>query len=395
MSTKNVKKISHASAGLHSVVVAPDSFKGSLTAMQAAEAMRQGIQRAKADLDVSCFPMADGGEGMIDSLISRGGTKRSVPARDARGVEREIVTGLLPDGIAAIEAAQIVGITDTANTGIAVAQRTTLGVGDAIRRAMDTGCKRITVGLGGSCTNDGGAGLLVALGARLLDECGKELSPTPEALQRITRVDLAGLDRRLGDIEIQVLSDVDNPLLGEVGATTVFGPQKGVEAEQVALFDSALARFADCIENAIGKLARNLPGSGAAGGLGFALRLLGATLRPGAEVIAEIIGLDKALRKASFVMTGEGASDAQTLRGKAPFVVCNRARRFGKPTMLLSGYIDPSSVAELNRHFLCCLSCVPGPIDRATAMKNASSYLATTAEQIMRIHLGMVCSQVS
>lgn len=370
------------------IVVAPDSFKGSLTAIRAAEAMRQGIQRAHADLDVRCFPMADGGEGMIDSLISCGGMRRLTSARDARGVEREVATGLLPDGTIAIEAAQIVGIMDAANTSIAVTHRTTLGVGDAIRRAMDAGSKHIVVGLGGSCTNDGGAGLLVALGARLLDDRGTELPPVPEALQKVARIDLTCLDRRLAFLDLQVLSDVDNPLTGVEGATAVFGPQKGVEAGQISLLDSGLVRFAGCLEHALGKSACDLPGSGAAGGLGFALRMLGATLRPGAEVIADVIGLDAALREATIVVTGEGASDTQTLHGKAPFVVCRRARRFGKPTILLSGCIDPLSVAELNKHFLCCLPCVPGPVELATAMKNAASYIATTAEQITHLFYG-------
>ncbi len=367
------------------VVVAPDSFKGSLTAIEAADAMRTGILRVWPEAVVRCFPMADGGEGMIDSLISCGGQRRLVQARDARGVEREVLCGVLPMGVVAIESAQIVGIIDALNLSIPVGDRSTLGVGDAIRKAIDDGATRITIGLGGSCTNDGGAGLLVALGLRLLDAEDHDLQPTPGGMAGLARVDASALDPRLKHIDLQVLSDVNSPLTGEAGATAVFGPQKGVTKEQVGVFDARLAHFADCLESAMQQSARDLPGSGAAGGLGFALRMLGATLRPGAEVIADVIGLEAALADATLVITGEGASDRQTVRGKTPFVVSTRARKQGKPVVLLSGYVAPDSLAELGEHFLACLSCVPGPVELAWAMKNAALCVANTTEQIVRL----------
>jgi glycerate kinase len=378
-----VRKKARTSAPV--VLVAPDSYKGSLSAIEAAEAMRAGVLRAWPHAVVRMFPMADGGEGMIDSLISCGGRRKSVLVRDARGVERETVCGELPNGVIAIESAQIVGITDAANTSIPVGERSTLGVGDAIRKAMDASATRITVGLGGSATNDGGAGLLVALGLRLLDDEGNELAPTPEAMAGLARVDAAGLDERLKGIDLQVLSDVNSPLTGEAGATAVFGPQKGVTKDQVPIFDARLAHFADCVEAAMGRAARELPGSGAAGGLGFALRMLGATLRPGAEVIADVIGLEDALADVDLVMTGEGASDQQTVRGKTPYVVATRARKHAKPVVLVSGYVRPDALAELDQHFAACFSCVPGPVELAWAMRNAALCVANTAEQVVRL----------
>jgi len=367
------------------VVVAPDSFKGSLTAVEAAQAMREGVLRVWPQARVLCFPMADGGEGMIDALISCGGTRKQMLARDARGVEREVLCGELPNGVVAVESAQIVGITDALNVSIAVGERTTLGLGDVLRKAMDGGARRITVGLGGSCTNDGGAGLLVALGVRLLDDEGNQLPPTPEGLARLARVDASGLDARLQQVDLQVLCDVDSPLTGKTGATAVFGPQKGVTAEQEPIYDARLAYFADCLERELQRSARDLPGSGAAGGLGFALRMLGATLRPGAEVIADGIGLEDAIAGADLVLTGEGASDGQTVRGKTPYVVSTRARRHGVPTVLLSGYVAPDSLRKLGEHFTACLSCVPGPVDLAWAMGHAAQSVANTAEQIVRL----------
>lgn len=367
------------------ILLAPDSFKGSLTASEAAEAMRRGALRARPASEIRMFPMADGGEGTIEALITSGGERKTVTARDARGIKKEVACGVLPESLFVIETAQIAGILDAGNMSIDTMRRTTLGLGDAIRAALDAGALQIAVGLGGSATNDAGAGMLVALGARLLDERGKELPPAPLAFDKIARIDLAGLDPRLKNVKLMALSDVDSPLTGPLGATAVFGPQKGVEPGQVEALDAKLAHFADCLESAMSKSARDLPGSGAAGGLGFALRMLGAELRPGAEAIADAVGLDAALADVALVLTGEGASDRQTLCGKAPFVVSARARRLGKPTVLLSGLVDPRSLPELNAQFLACFSCVPGPVALGQAIDHAAEYLENATEQVVRI----------
>ncbi len=367
------------------IVVAPDSFKGSLSAQEAADAVVKGILLALPSCTVHSFPMGDGGEGTMAALLSRGGSRITVPARDAAGNMGSATVGLLADGSAIVEVAEIVGITDASCMAIPVEQRTSLGVGDALKTLLDKGVKKICVALGGSSTNDGGAGLLVALGIELFDAAGKALSPTPAALANVARVDLSKLDRRLAEVELIVMSDVDNPLTGAQGATATFGPQKGVTPALIDKLDANLAHYADHLEPAFKRSVRNYPGSGAAGGLGFALKILGAEIRSGAEVVADTLGVNEAIAKADWVITGEGRSDEQTLHGKAPFVICRRARAYGVSTTLLSGAVDAKSLPLLNRHFAGCFSVAPGPIDVETSMRQAGELLSQRAEQLARV----------
>jgi len=364
------------------VVIAPDSFKGSLSAQRAADSIGRGILRALPSSSVRSYPMADGGEGTRNAL---GGTRLIVSARNAAGNAKSVATGLLSNGTGVIEVAEIVGITDTEGMSIPVSERTTLGVGDALRALLDKGARKVAIALGGSSTNDAGAGLLVALGMRLFDDKENPLTPFPGELGKVARVDLSSLDSRLRELDLLVMSDVNNPLLGAQGATAVFGPQKGVALSQVATLDANLAHYADHLEHAIGRSARDLPGSGAAGGLGFALNILGANVRSGAEAIADAIGLDAALAGADWVITGEGRSDEQTLHGKAPYVICQRAHRLGIPTSLLSGAVDAEALPALNQHFEGCFSLTPGPIDLPTALSQADLFLSGAAEQMARL----------
>lgn len=370
------------------IVVAPDSFKGSLSAQAVAEAIAAGIKRARPDALVRLAPMADGGEGTLDAMLAHGGERRLMQVRGASGEMREAALGLLPDGSAIVETAEIVGITDTIAMRTPVEARSTRGMGDAIRSLLDAGVRRFFVALGGSSTNDGGAGLLAGLGLALFDADGRELEPTPESLARLARIDVSGLDARLREASFVGMSDVDNPLTGEHGATAVFGPQKGVQAAQVASLDAVLGRFAALLEAALGRSARELPGAGAAGGLGFALHVLGAEFQPGAEVVAAQQGLDAALGGANWLITGEGRSDAQTLRGKAPFVACRHARAAGVPASLLSGAVDPSALEQLSAHFTGCFSPAPGPITLEAAIRDAATLLANEAEQLTRLKYG-------
>jgi glycerate kinase len=241
------------------------------------------------------------------------------------------------------------------------------------------------VALGGSSTNDGGAGLLAALGVRFLDAHGRPVEPSPDGLANLAKVDITGLDPRLAQVEFIAMSDVDNPLNGAHGATAVFGPQKGVAANDVGRIDATLARYADLLEAAFGRTARAAPGAGAAGGLGYALLMLGAQFRAGAEVVADEIGLDDALNGADWLITGEGRSDVQTLHGKAPFVACRRAVRQGVPATLLSGAIDPDALPLLSDHFSGCFSPTPGPITLEAAIANTNKLLADCAEQLTRL----------
>ena len=370
------------------VVIAPDSFKGSLSAEQVALAIATGVTRARPDATVRICPMADGGEGTLDAMLTGGGERRVLTVRGAAGPVREAATGLLADGSAIVETAEIVGITDPVGMGVPVEARSSRGMGEAIRALLDAGVRRFFVALGGSSTNDGGAGLLAGLGVKLFDAEDRELEPTPEQLARLARVDVSQLDARLADASFVGMSDVDNPLTGEHGATAVFGPQKGVQTEQIASVDAALGRFADLIEPALQRTARNLPGAGAAGGLGFALHMLGAQFEPGAETVARLIGLDAALAGADWLITGEGRSDVQTLHGKAPFIACSHARAAGVPATLLSGGVDAAALPRLSEHFSGCFSPAPGPITLEVAIRDAARLLTNEAEQLTRLKYG-------
>ncbi|MBN3852849.1 glycerate kinase [Paraburkholderia sp. Ac-20340] len=370
------------------VVIAPDSFKGSLSADGVAAAIADGIRRARPDAEIRICPMADGGEGTLDAMLSVGGERRTLNVEGAAGAHRDALVGLLHDGSAIVETAEIVGITDTVGMGVPVAARSTRGMGAAVRALLDEGVRRFFVALGGSSTNDGGAGLLVGLGLQLFDATGSALEPTPQALARVARVDVSGLDPRLAEATFIAMSDVDNPLTGDHGATAVFGPQKGVKAEEVATIDAALGHFADLLEAALNRQARHEAGAGAAGGLGFALRMLGASFEPGAEVVARTIGLDTALAGAHWLITGEGRSDVQTLHGKAPFIACRHAQAAGVPATLLSGAVDSSALPRLGEHFSGCFSPAPGPITLETAIRDAAVLLANEAEQLTRLRYG-------
>jgi len=370
------------------VVIAPDSFKGSLSAEGVATAIADGIRRARPDADTRICPMADGGEGTLDAMLSVGGARRVIGVRGAAGPTRDATVGLLPDGSAIVETAEIVGITDPVGMGVPVTARSTIGMGEAIRALLDDGVRRFYVALGGSSTNDAGAGLLAGLGLQLFDADDKPLEPTPQALARVARVDASSLDARLADASFVAMSDVDNPLTGDHGATAVFGPQKGVKPYEVASIDASLARFADLVEAAFNRCVRDEAGSGAAGGLGFALRMLGARFEPGAEVVARQIGLDAALHGANWLITGEGRSDVQTLHGKAPFIACRHAQAANVPATLLSGAIDPEALPRLSEHFSGCFSPAPGPITLDTAIRDAAKLLANEAEQLARLRFG-------
>ena len=367
------------------VVVAPDSFKGSLSAHEVADAIATGIRRVWHAAELRLLPLADGGEGTLEALLLNGGKRVRLHVRNAASEPAEAMCGILPDQSAVIETAEIVGLTDAAGTRVGIEHRSTLGLGDAIRAQLDQGARRILIALGGSSTNDGGAGLLNALGVRLLDEDGASLPATPASLEQVAQVDISGLDSRLRQCELIAMTDVDNPLCGPHGASAMFGPQKGARPSQIASLDRALAHFADLLEAAFGKRCRDVPGAGAAGGLGFALHALGARFQPGAEVVAAQVGLDAALDGAHWLITGEGRSDEQTLHGKTPFVAARHARDAGVPASLLSGSIAVEALPALNEYFSGCFSPSTGPMTLDAAIGNAKTLLEDGAEQLARL----------
>jgi glycerate 2-kinase len=373
------------------VVVAPDSFKGSLSAPAVCAAITRGLVRVWPDAEVRARPMADGGEGSLAAVLSAVGAegqRRTQSVNGAGSVAVNAAWGQLdgPEGHSAvIEIAQVVGITDAEGMKVPIGARSTRGVGELMGVLLDLGIRRFLIGVGGSSTNDGGAGMLAALGLELFDAANRPVAPTPDGLAALARVDAMGLDPRLSESSITIMSDVNNPLCGPRGATAIFGAQKGVAAGDVAPFDASLSRFAALAEGAIGIRAADNPGAGAAGGLGFALQLLGGSFRSGAEVVAQLTGLDAAFIGADWAITGEGRSDTQTLLRKAPFVVAERARASGVPITLLSGAVDPAALAELGRVFDGCFALPGGPASLDECLAQADSLLADRAEQLARL----------
>ncbi len=370
------------------IVLAPDKFKGSLTAPAVCTAIARGLVRVWPDADIRACPMADGGDGTLDAVLACGGERSARPVTGAGGTPHTAAYGLVDasDGrTAVIEVAQIVGITDPQGIAVPVARRTTRGVGELIHALLDLGVRRFMIGLGGSSTNDGGAGMLEALGMQLVDAGGAPVTPTPAGLAGIARIDASTLDARLASATIAIMSDVDNPLCGEFGATAVFGPQKGVRGDEVATLDATLARYAALAESAVGRSAAANPGAGAAGGLGFALQLVGGAFHSGAEVVAGLVGLDAALRGADWAITGEGRTDAQTLLAKAPYVVALHARASGIPVTLLSGAVDTAALPDLSPVFAGCFALPAGPMPLADCVAHADALLADRAEAIARL----------
>ena len=370
------------------IVLAPDSFKGSLTAEEVCAAMAEGLRRAVPGAQIVARPMADGGEGTLDAVLAAVGPRGTRASMDVHGAAGDALSapyGVIDGETAVIEIAQVVGITDPAGMRVNVEDRSTRGVGELILRLADAGLRSFMIGLGGSSTNDGGSGLLCALGLRLLDAAGREVAPTPRGLASIASVDAARIDPRIGSCRFSIMSDVDNPLCAAMGATAIFGPQKGVQAGDVARIDAVLRRFADLAQEALQVDVAGRPGSGAAGGLGFALQLVGGTVRSGAEVVADLIRLDAALEGADWVITGEGRSDGQTLLSKAPFVVARHARASGVPVTLLSGAVDAGALADLHQHFAGCFALPGGPLSLDDCIRGAGPLLAARAEALGRL----------
>jgi glycerate kinase len=322
------------------VVVAPDKFEGSLTAGQAAQAIRAGLLRARPDAEVVALPLGDGGAGTLEALLAAGFERVPVAASGPTGEPVQAAIAVHDDR-SFVEMAEASGLKRLPGGRRAPLEATTYGTGELIRAALGRGVRRLVLGIGGSATTDGGAGMAAALGARFLDDTGAELPPGGAALLRLARVDTAGLDPRLREVEVTVAADVDNPLVGPEGAAHVFGPQKGAGPDEVLLLDSALRRYARVLAADLGVDLADTPGAGAAGGLGAgAIAFLGARIRSGIELVLELVGFDQAVVAADLVVTGEGKLDAQSLRGKAPVGVARAATAHGVPVVALAGVVE-------------------------------------------------------
>ena len=323
-------------------VVAMDSFKGSLTSLEAGEAVREGILRAMPDARVTVRPLADGGEGTVEALTAgMGGRRERVTVTGPIGRPVEAVYGILDGGRTAVmEMSAAAGLTLVPAGKRDPLRATTYGVGEMIRDAIGKGCRRLIVGIGGSATNDGGAGMAAALGVRFFRADGEPYIPTGGTLDQLARVDRSGLEPALAGVELTAMCDIDNPLCGPTGASAVFGPQKGAGPDMVPVLDRNLGHLADIMAEDLGRDLRDMPGAGAAGGLGFGVAaFFGGRLQMGIETVLDVAGFDHLLQGAWLVITGEGCIDGQSLRGKVVSGVARRAKAADVPTIAMVGDI--------------------------------------------------------
>ncbi|NYT74482.1 glycerate kinase [Halomonas sp. QX-2] len=370
------------------VLLCPDSFKDALSAQDAAAAMARGVQRAVPDAHAQVCPLADGGEGSLDALIAAtGAERRQLNVQDALGRPRQAAWGWLSDQRTAfIELAEASGLQHLALDERNALHTSTFGVGELLLAALDQGAEKALLLLGGSATNDGGAGMLQALGARFLDQHGEPLPSGGAALNQLASLELDGLDPRLAKFTLEAAVDVDNPLLGERGASAVFGPQKGASPEEVEQLDRALGHFADISAHALGDDYRTLPGAGAAGGMGFAAKaFLNATLKPGIEMIMQQADMASLLARADLVITGEGRLDGQSLAGKTPIGVSRAAKRLNKPVIVLAGSLGDGWQACFDEGVTAAFALADGPMTLADALPRTAELLEARSESLLRL----------
>lgn len=369
------------------IVIAPDSYKGSVSAVAVADAMERGVRKVFPDAEVVKMPIADGGEGTVETMIeASGGTWVEETVVGPLGEPVKAGWGIMGDGetgvieMAAASGLPLVG--DRKNPLIT----TTYGTGELIVSALNRGLKRIIIGIGGSATNDGGVGMARALGVRFLDAEGQELANGGGALADLATIDVSGLDSRINDVTLLVACDVDNPLCGPSGASFVYGPQKGATPEMVEALDAALANYADIAEKTLGKAVKDTPGAGAAGGLGAGLMLFTQTeLRPGIDIILEVNEFDKALEGASLMLTGEGQTDFQTARGKAPVGAAKWAKKYNIPVVCISGGLGKGANEVLAHGIDAIASIAPRPISLQDCIAQGEQLLEEATEQICRL----------
>lgn len=375
------------------IVLAPNAFKGSMSASAAAQAMREGALQAIPDAAVRMVPVADGGDGLVDVFLNA-----------LNGVEEhKTVSGPLWEKTDAcfcyVPARKMAAIEMAVASGLALlpperrdpTKTTTYGTGELIAKALRLGARRLTIGIGGSATNDGGTGVAAALGVRFLDAAGHELQPVGGNLHMIADIDTDGLMHEAREAIFDVACDVDNPLLGEKGAARVYGPQKGATPQQVKDLEFGLANLADVIERKLSMNVRDIPGGGAAGGLGAGLlAFLGAKLRKGIDLVFQAVGLEDKIIGADLVLTAEGQIDFQTKFGKAPAGVAALAKKHGIPCVAIAGGIG-EGISDLHDCGITAVfSLCPAPVTLAEAMQNGGGYLRAATEQIIRLYVAGV-----
>jgi glycerate 2-kinase len=372
------------------IVIAPQGFKGSLSGPRVAEAIASGLRRVLPNAELVLLPMADGGEGTVEALVN--GTHGQFRRTQATGPLGDIVEakwGVLGDGATGvIEMAAASGITLVPAGELDPLIATTYGTGEMIKAALDAGCRELIIGVGGSATNDGGAGMAQALGVKLLDGNGNELPRGGLSLARLNHIDVSGLDQRLNGLNVVVLSDVTNLLCGEKGASRIYGPQKGATPEMVRRLDCALANFAEVIERDMGIDVTTIPGGGAAGGLGAGLAaFLKARITAGVEAVSQAVGLEGHLKEASLLFTGEGRIDSQTSFGKTVAGIAGKARKAGVPVIAIAGELTGGSQELYSSGIDSALSIASGPMSLQQSMGNAQKLIEDAAERAIRLVL--------
>lgn len=370
------------------IIIAPDSFKESMTAKEACEAIEKGMKIALPNAEFIKVPMADGGEGTTQSLVdATEGKMYFVETTGPLGEKVKSKFGILGNGeIAVLEMASTSGLELVPREKRNPMITTTYGTGELIKKAMDMGAKTILIGIGGSATNDGGAGMIQALGGKLLDENGKQISFGGGELSKIKKIDLLELDSRIKNIKFIAACDVQNPLTGETGAANVFGRQKGATEEMVKILDNNLKHYAELIRKDVKVDVENIPGAGAAGGLGAGLMaFLNAELRKGIDIVVEYSKLEEKIKGADFVITGEGSIDSQTRFGKTPYGVVSVAKKYGVPNITLAGNVSKDIEILYDYGFDAIFSITQGVDNLDNALKNGKVNLEKTAENIARL----------
>lgn len=367
------------------IIIASDSFKGSLTTNEVALHIKKGVKKVYPNAHFEIIPMADGGEGTVEAMIANlGGHIEYV---DVCGPLQENVKahiGLLDNGKAIIEMAAASGLPLVKNKDIMSA--TTYGTGQLIKKALDMECKHIYIGIGGSATNDGGIGMAQALGVSFKNQQGNEIALGAKEIAEIAQIDTSQLDPRIHNVEITIMSDVNNPLCGKQGASAVFAPQKGASIEQISLLDKSLAHLADeCVKAGFNDV-RNMPGAGAAGGLGFALvTFLNANMHSGIEAVLEAANFYQKLDNADLVITGEGRIDEQSIMGKVPSGIAKYAAKKDVPVAAIVGCIGKNAHIVFQQGINAIESCVYAPTSLDEAIKNAAKNVEDAAERMMRM----------
>ncbi|GAB1803513.1 glycerate kinase [Priestia megaterium] len=370
------------------IVIAPDSFKESLTALHVCEALEKGIKTHFPNAEISKVPMADGGEGTVQSLVdATGGQIIQAKVTGPLGKEVEAFYGILGDGkTAVIEMAAASGLHQVPMDERNPLITTTRGTGELILKALDQKVKHIIIGIGGSATNDGGAGMAKALGAKLLNTNGAEIKEGGGSLNQLAAIDLTNFDSRLAEVKVEVACDVDNPLTGATGASAVFSPQKGATPDMVKQLDRNLAHYAAVIEKEMDIHIQNVPGAGAAGGLGGGLlAFLSAELKPGVDIVIEATQLESYIKNADLVITGEGRIDGQTIYGKTPIGVAKTAKKHSVPVIAIAGSIGVGSEAVYEHGISALFSVVPGAVHLSEALEKAGENIERTAKNVASV----------